>query len=190
MIRRRDVIIIIALGAVIIVLLGVLWFVPSKKPTLPPDASGVPMVITSPAFQNGEAIPRKFTCDGGDVNPEFFIQNVPAGAKSLALIMDDPDAPRGTFTHWVVLNIDPAITVIKEESAPPGSLEVTNSFGKSGYGGPCPGSGTHRYIFKLYALKSGPVNFVKEPTMAEARAYAEGDMIAKAELMGTYLRQR
>jgi len=111
------------------------------------------MIISSPSFQNEESIPQKYTCDGGDINPELQIQNVPSGAKSLALIFDDPDAPGGTFTHWTVWNIDPKTTVVKEESVPPGSTEGITSFGRVGYGGPCPPRGKpHRYFFKLYAL--------------------------------------
>lgn len=111
------------------------------------------MILTSPSFEDGAAIPRKFTCDGGDINPELSIQNVPDGAQSLALIMHDPDAPRqGGFTHWVVWNIDPATMFIKQESVPPGSVEGKNGAGKTGYMGPCPPSGAHHYEFRLYAL--------------------------------------
>ena len=117
------------------------------------------MLLTSPSFEDGGMIPKKFTCDGGNINPELIIQNVPAGARSLALIMHDPDAPYpaaprpGGFTHWVVWNIPPETTVIKQESAPPGAREGMNGAG-SGYAGPCPPppSAAHRYQFHLYAL--------------------------------------
>src|SRR5258708_53854 len=111
------------------------------------------MILTSPSFNDGETIPQKFTCDGGDINPELQIQNVPEGAKSLALILHDPDAPmKDGFTHWIVWNIDPATTVIKQESVPPGSVEGRNDAGRNSYIGPCPRAGTHHYHFQLHAL--------------------------------------
>src|SRR5512143_1241812 len=110
------------------------------------------MTMTSPAFKHGESIPSRHTCDGADVSPALAIANVPAGAKSLALIMDDPDAPGGMWVHWVVWNIDPATKEIGENSFPAGAKQGMNDFRKAPYGGPCPPSGTHRYFFKLYAL--------------------------------------
>lgn len=113
------------------------------------------MILTSPSFEDGGKIPKKFTCDGGNINPELLIQNVPEEAKSLALIMHDPDAPiKGGFTHWVVWNIAPTTMLIKEESAPSGSVEGLNGTKRSGYTGPCPPSGTHHYEFRLYALNT------------------------------------
>ena len=120
-----------------------------------PTSSITSMLITSPSFKNNEFIPDKFTCAGGDINPELDISNVPPEAKGLALIMDDPDAPGGTFTHWTIWNIDPKTTVIKEESIPPGSTEGTTGFGQVGYGGPCPPQGKpHHYNFTFYAINS------------------------------------
>src|SRR5512139_1583032 len=110
------------------------------------------MTITSPAFRNGDRIPSKFTCDGEDVNPALNISNVPPAAKSLVLIMDDPDAPGGMWVHWVVWNIGPETKEIAEHSVPAGAKQGVNDFRKTPYGGPCPPSGTHRYFFKLYAL--------------------------------------
>src|SRR3990167_8865415 len=109
------------------------------------------MKLTSPDFEEGGTIPREMTFDGGDVSPELNITGVPEGTKSLALIMDDPDAPRGTFVHWVVWNIDPATTLIPRGAAHVGEEGMTD-FREQMYGGPCPPSGTHRYYFKLYAL--------------------------------------
>src|SRR5437667_12635326 len=112
---------------------------------------GAKMKITSSAFQEGASIPSKFTCDGSDTSPPLQIGDVPSGAKSLALIVDDPDAPSGLFTHWTVWNIPPETIVIGEGSTPKG-VQGTNDFGKSGYGGPCPLSGTRRYFFKAFVL--------------------------------------
>jgi Raf kinase inhibitor-like YbhB/YbcL family protein len=108
------------------------------------------MQLTSPAFENNAAIPRKYTCQGEDVSPELAVTGVPDGAQSLALIVEDPDAPGRTFDHWIVYDI-PADTGTIGEGAQPGTAG-RNDFGKTAYGGPCPPSGTHRYFFKLYAL--------------------------------------
>ena len=103
----------------------------------------------SSVFSNNETIPKKYTCDGDDINPELAIKGVPEEAKSLVLIMDDPDAPVGTWDHWIVFNI-PVTAKIEENSIP--GTEGVNSFRRQSYGGPCPPSGTHRYFFKFYAL--------------------------------------
>lgn len=145
------------------------------------------MIITSPQFEGGQEIPRKFTCDGFDMNPEFQIQNVPAEAKSLALIVEDPDAPGGTFTHWTVWNIKPDTTLIKEESMPPGSTEGRTDFGRTGFGGPCPpqGAGAHRYFFRLYALDRR-LDLPPGSSRSELAAELGRGCLAKAELIGTY----
>ena len=147
------------------------------------------MILTSPIFENGGAIPVKYTCDGGGINPELQIQNVPDEAKSLALIVHDPDAPiTGGFTHWVVWNIGPKTTVIKTESVPPGSVEGMTSAGAANYVAPCPHQGTHHYIFYLYALDATfdfPSGTPAEPVKKEI----EKHLLAKAELMGTYERR-
>ena len=110
------------------------------------------MKITSPAFKNNSLIPAKYTCDGEDINPELDISDLPKNVKSLVLIMDDPDSPSGTWVHWILFNIGSEINKIRENSVPNGSIQGSNSWRKNEYGGPCPGSGTHRYMFKLYAL--------------------------------------
>lgn len=146
------------------------------------------MILTSPSFEDGAKIPRKFTCDGGDINPELQIQNVPAGTQSLALIMHDPDAPiEGGFTHWVAWNIDPATPLIKEESVPPGACEGTNDAGKLGYMGPCPpaGHGDHHYQFRLYALDQ-PLELAETATIHEVQAEVDKHVIDSAELIGLY----
>ncbi len=146
------------------------------------------MLLTSPSFENGGLIPKKFTCDGGNINPELHIQNVPATAKSLALIMHDPDAPMpGGFTHWVVWNISPSSTVIKQESAPPGAAEGKNTRAH-GYTGPCPPSGTHHYEFTLYALDEA-LELSEEATgKAELEAAIKGHILEEAKLVGLYAR--
>ncbi len=108
--------------------------------------------VTSFAFRSGGTIPDRFTCKGANHNPPLQFEGIPKDAKSLVLIVDDPDAPGGLFNHWLVWNIDPATRKIAEGSAPAGAAQGTNDFGKLGYGGPCPPSGTHRYYFRLFAL--------------------------------------
>jgi hypothetical protein len=109
------------------------------------------MKLTSSAFENEGSIPSEFTCDGDDISPPLTISEVPENTKSLALISDDPDAPVGTWDHWVVFNIPPDTREIAKGTEPPG-VAGKNSWGRTGYGGPCPPSGTHRYFFKLYSL--------------------------------------
>ena len=144
--------------------------------------------ISSPAFAPNGPIPSKHTCDGIDVNPPLSIGNVPEAAKSLALIVDDPDAPGGTWVHWVVWNIAPGTKEIPGDSVPQGALQGTNDFRNRNYGGPCPPSGTHRYFFKLYALdavlplKAGATKADLEPAM-------KGHILAQAELIGQYGRK-
>jgi len=155
------------------------------------------MLLTSPSFENGAAIPSKFTCDGGNINPELLVQNVPNNTVSLALIVDDPDAPNGNFLHWMAWNIDPRSEIIKEESVPQGlstkagvktgSIEGKNDAGRIGYMGPCPPSGTHRYFFKLYALDS-LLDLDGNITKPELEASIAEHLIEKAELVGTYSR--
>ena len=146
------------------------------------------MTITSPSFQENSFIPKKFTCQGENINPELRFGAVPEEAKSMALIMHDPDAPMaGGFTHWVIWNIAPLTTAIKEKSAPPGASEGKNGAGKTGYIGPCPPSGTHRYFFKLYALDavlSMPADTDKNSLEAEINRH----LLAEAELIGLYQR--
>jgi len=143
--------------------------------------------IESPAFQNNASIPRHYTCDGKDVNPPLVIRGVPDGAKSLALIVDDPDAPMGTWVHWVVWNIDPATMQIAENAVPPGAQQGKNDFKKTSYGGPCPPSGTHRYFFKLYALDT-KLNLGSNATKADVEKAMKGHILGEAQTMGLYKR--
>ena len=146
------------------------------------------MKITSSAFQEGGNIPSKFTCDGGDTGPPLQIADIPSGAKSLALVMDDPDAPGGLFTHWMVWNISPQTNAIAEGSAPKG-VHGTNDFGKSGYGGPCPPSGTHRYYFKIFALDR-ELDLPTGAKRSQLDAAMKIHVVAKGELLGRYSRKK
>lgn len=112
------------------------------------------MIISSPVFADKGQIPSRYTCDGEDVNPPLHLENIPEGAKSLVLIIEDPDAPSGLWIHWLVWNIDPHQKEISENSTPKEAMTGRNSFGRTGYGGPCPPSGTHRYVFRLFALNT------------------------------------
>jgi len=151
-------------------------------------AGGGRMTIRSPAFQQGGDIPAKFTCDGGDTSPPLQISGITPEAKSLVLIADDPDAPSGLFTHWLVWNIPPQTNSIAEGSAPKG-MHGTNDFGKSGYGAPCPPSGVHRYYFKLFALDR-ELALPAGAKRSQLEAAMKGHVIAQGELMGHYARKR
>ena len=140
------------------------------------------MTVTSPAFTHNGPIPRKYTCQGEDISPPLVITNIPAGTKTLALIVDDPDAPMGTWIHWVVFNIAPK-SEIPENSVP--GLQGINDFRRKDYGGPCPPSGTHRYFHKVYALDT--VLLLKEGiTKRQLEVAMEGHILAQAELIGLY----
>lgn len=147
------------------------------------------MNISSPAFKDNERIPSQYTCDGENVNPPLEISDVPSEAKSLVLIVDDPDAPGKTWVHWVVWNIDPTTTEILENSVPIRAVEGMTDFGKPGYGGPCPPSGTHRYFFKLYALDT-LLDISSQATKADVEKAMEGHMLTQATLIGLYSRGR
>lgn len=147
------------------------------------------MKLTSSAFENNQDIPTQYTCDGDNVNPPLTVLEVPPNSVSLALIIDDPDAPAGTWIHWVVINIDPKTRVINENSVPQGATEGVTSFGQPGYGGLCPPSGTHRYFFKLYALDS-TLNLSSNAEKSDVEKAMSGHILAKAELMGTYTRNK
>ena len=144
--------------------------------------------VSSPEFKNNGPIPSKYTCDGADVNPPLMIENVPSSAKSLALIVDDPDAPVGTWVHWVLWNIDPSTNAIGENALPAGAMQGLNDFRKSDYGGPCPPSGTHRYFFKLYALDI-VLSLGPKTKKAELEHAMKGHIVAQGELIGLYRRQ-
>ena len=150
--------------------------------------------ITSSAFDNGSTIPGKYTCDGADISPPLTWSGVPDSARSLVLIVDDPDAPdpaapKMTWVHWVLCNIPPDASELVEgvtsEQLPPGALEGLNDWKRTGYGGPCPPIGRHRYFLKLYALDT-VLPGMNKPTKAQVEAAMQGHIIAEAQLMGTY----
>jgi Raf kinase inhibitor-like YbhB/YbcL family protein len=155
------------------------------------NADAAPMTdlsVTSGNFTAGGTIPKRFTCDGRDDNPNIRISGVPERTESLALIMDDRDGPHGTFTHWLVWNIPKGTTDFTTGTTPNGVMQGTNDFGKSGYAGPCPPSGEHRYRFHLYALDTN----LKLPAGAHRRevdAAIKGHILGQATLTGTYGRE-
>lgn len=146
------------------------------------------MTITSPAFRQAGNIPSKFTCDGGGTTPPLQIADVPAEAKTLVLIVDDPDAPGGLFTHWLVWNIPSQTNAIAEGTSPKG-VHGTNDFGKSGYGAPCPPSGVHRYYFRIFALDRD-LALPSGAKRSQLNAAMKGHVIAQGELIGRYARKK
>ncbi|HEX5797591.1 MAG TPA: YbhB/YbcL family Raf kinase inhibitor-like protein [Candidatus Saccharimonadales bacterium] len=143
------------------------------------------MDITSPAFANNDTIPVRFGHAQDNVNPPLVFTAIPPDTQSLVMIMDDPDAINGTFTHWVMYNIPPAETHLGENEVPVGAREGVNDYGKKGYGGPQPPSGTHRYFFKLYALDD-QLDLEEGATAEEVEEAIEGHVITKAQLIGLY----
>lgn len=143
------------------------------------------LTVMSPVFENNGFIPAKYTCDGDDVNPPLKIEGLPSGTQSLVLIVDDPDAPMGTWDHWIVWNIKP-LEKIEENSVP--GIEGLNSFNKHSYGGPCPPSGTHRYYFKVYALDT-KLNLNPNSRKKDVEKAMEGHILAKGEIVGRYRRR-
>ncbi|HYG51565.1 MAG TPA: YbhB/YbcL family Raf kinase inhibitor-like protein [Flavobacteriales bacterium] len=154
--------------------------------TIAKPAKKAALTVTSSAFLHKTSIPKKYTCEGDNVNPPVTIGGVPANAKSLVLIVDDPDAPMGTFDHWTIWNIKPTNTIIPENTVL--GTEGKNGSGKNGYTGPCPPTGTHRYFFKVYALdkllalEAG----VDKKTVEKAM---KGHILASGELVGLYQKQ-
>lgn len=141
------------------------------------------MELTSPAFEHEAAIPARYTCDGDNVSPELRIAAIPEDSAVLVLIMDDPDAPGGTWDHWVAYDIAPT-TVIPENVGGLGTAGL-NSWNEIGYGGPCPPSGTHRYFFKILALDT-PLELAEGVDKTGVVAASEGHVLAEAVLMGTF----
>jgi hypothetical protein len=164
-------------GAVLILLVVIASFAAEAR-----------MKITSSAFQEGGNIPVKFTCDGSDTSPPLQITGVPPEAKSLVLIADDPDAPSGLFTHWLVWNIPPQTNSIAEGRVPKG-VHGTNDFGKSGYGAPCPPTGAHRYYFRVFALDR-ELALPSGAKRSQLEGAMKGHVIAQGELMGRYARKQ
>lgn len=156
------------------------------------------LALTSPVFEHGQPILRKYTCNGDDVSPPLEWTEVPAGTKSLALIVDDPDAPdpaapKRVWVHWVLYNLPPDTSRLAEglggADLPAGTLEGLNDWVKLGYGGPCPPIGQHRYFFRLYALDCVLGNLA-QPTRKELEKAMRGHVLAEAELVGVYKQPR
>ncbi len=151
------------------------------------------MELTSSAFRAGDMIPSTYTCDGQDISPPLSWSDPPTGTISFALISDDPDAPRGTWVHWVIWNIPTSARALEEHfpktaALPNGVKQGTTDFHRVGYGGPCPPSGTHRYFFKLYALDT-TLNLPSSTTKKDLEKAMQGHILAQTELMGTYRRR-
>jgi Raf kinase inhibitor-like YbhB/YbcL family protein len=169
-----------------------LWLVFLLSSVLLPSAAGgaekgkkVGLSISSPAFENNDNIPSRFTCQGQDVNPHLVIRNIPPGTVSLALIVDDPDAPVGIWVHWVMWNIGAKTMEIGENSVPAGCVQGRNDWKRNSYGGPCPPSGTHRYFFRLYALNTD-LRINPNSTADDLKKAMKGSIIEEAELVGLY----
>ena len=143
------------------------------------------LTITSPEFENNGMIPAKYTADGENINPELNIEGIPAEAQSLVLICDDPDAPVGTWTHWVVFNIPATSTKIAENSVP--GIQGLNDFKKNSWGGPAPPSGTHRYFFKVYALDI-KLDLQEGALLSNIESAMNNHILAQGGLIGKYKR--
>jgi Raf kinase inhibitor-like YbhB/YbcL family protein len=172
-------------------LVALAWGIPDLSAQME-GGSAMTLKLTSLAFRHGGEIPAKYTCDGNDVSPPLAWSAVPANAKSLALVVDDPDAPdpaapRMIWVHWVLYNIPPRATSLAEavKALPAGPLEGLNDWGRSGYGGPCPPIGRHRYFHKLYALDVVLPDLGK-PSKLKLESRMKGHIVAQAELVGTY----
>ena len=157
------------------------------------EQKGASLKISSTAFQDGGLIPSKYTCDGANVSPPLDWSGLPGNTKSLVLIVDDPDAPARTWVHWVVYGIPPSQLQLPEGVKPgpvlsSGGRQGVNDFEKTGYGGPCPPSGTHRYYFKLYALDAD-VSLKEGATKKDLEQFMEGHILTHAEIMGRYQRR-
>lgn len=152
------------------------------------------IAVTSPAFEDGGKIPKKFTCDGEDISPPLHIDGVPSEARSLTVIADDPDAPSGMWVHWVLYDLPPNTTELPEnmpddEEIQNGARHGVTDFKRFGYGGPCPPSGTHRYYFKVYALDT-MLDLSGRVTKADVIKAMQGHVLAEGQLMGRYARQK
>ncbi len=150
------------------------------------------IIFESPAFKNGQPVPKLYTCDGDDISPPLDWRNLPDSVESIAIICDDPDAPMGTWIHWVIYNISSendgiAENIPKDKNPGGGIKQGKNSWGRIGYGGPCPPRGTHRYFFKLYAVDC-ILPLDAGATKMEVLEAMRGHLMGQAEIMGTYSR--
>ena len=191
---KKSAVLLTSCFAFVIVFLVIACSGRNAEPPSKGDSSAMTIKLTGSAFAEGQPIPTKYTCDGADVSPPLKWSDVPEGARSLALICDDPDAPAGDWTHWVLFNIPPTVTELAEavpttETISNGAKQGRNDFKRIGYGGPCPPQGrAHRYFFRLYALKT-EINLNAGATKQDVINAMKGNILAEAELMGTYKRK-
>lgn len=191
---RGALIFLFSLGFAIVV--GTALFVHPKKPTQDRERVPTPSVaiekkdmkLESSAFINNTAIPSQYSCDGQNGSPPLTITDIPKGTKSLALIVDDPDAPAGTWVHWLLWNITSDTKDITQGGVPAGATEGTTSFGKPGYGGPCPPIGTHHYVFTLYALDIS-LNLPSSAKKSDLESAMTDHILTQSELVGLYNRK-
>jgi len=153
----------------------------------PPPPAPATVTVRSAAFADGGSIPARFTCSGGDVSPPLEWRGGPARTRGWALLLEDPDAPSGTFVHWTLYDIPPATSGLRIGAIPPGAREGENSFGDRGYGGPCPpaGDAPHRYVFLVYALRS-PLGLDAGAAADDVRAAIDEHAIARGRLVGRF----
>ena len=157
-----------------------------SEPTSPAPEATMTITVTSPAFGEGESIPQQYTCSGDNISPPLEISGVPDGTVELALLVEDPDAPRRTFLHWAAWGIDPQTSTLEEGALPAGTVEGRNDLGYTGYGGPCPPPGpAHRYIFTVFALSERPDLPAAAPA-GELRDAVAGKVLATGTLTGEY----
>jgi len=160
---------------------------PAAEPASQREMQGT-LLVTSAAFAAGEPIPAQYSCTGADISPPLAWTDAPAETQSFALIFDDPDAPGGTWVHWLLFNLPADARALAENAAPPNSTPIgKNSWGRTDYGGPCPPSGTHRYFFKLYALDA-TLNLDNGATKTEILSAMDGHILAETSLMCTFSR--
>jgi Raf kinase inhibitor-like YbhB/YbcL family protein len=171
-----------------VLLLALVLAIPLLLATADEHTPAVAMKISTHAFSERRPIPERFTADGKNANPPLVISGVPKEAKSLVLIVDDPDAPMGVWTHWLVWNMNPGTTVISEDSVPRGAVIGRNDAGTAKYVGPAPPRGTHRYFFRLYALDT-KLDLDVGTTRPDLDAAMQTHILAKSELLGRYGRE-
>lgn len=182
--KNINVKIILTISVFLILFLGIII---TQRKEIPLNAKEGNMKLTS-VFEHNSNIPSKYTCDGDDLAPELTISEVPENTKELALIVDDPDAPMGTWVHWVVYNIPANTTKIDANNLPVGSKQGMTDFRRIGWGGPCPPNGSHRYFFKLYALNK-EINLPDGATKFQLEKAIQNNIIEKSELIGLYKRK-
>lgn len=186
--KKAVILVIIIVMVLVVSFIAYQKFFISKKLSKDEDKIAEGNMKVKSVFANNEKIPAKYTCDGNDTSPPLESSEIPTGTKTLAIIADDPDAPMGTWVHWLVWNIPVSGTTVKINEGEKIGTEGKNDFGKKEYGGPCPPSGTHRYFFKIYALDT-ELTLEEGSTKAQLEKAMKGHILAKAELIGLYSRK-